>query len=167
MRREPWAPEARVRVVECLDGPMRITSKELAPIHSVKSGTLQNACSTSPRVVADLGKSALMRIARLTNSLAKGPKEWWQKCSGYVEEEWAELQNGETRCFRSLIKCTTIGLRIPGYGAAEVFIDFTAELKHTETNAMCKIHWSRVTSCWHPRPKSFARTDLPSWTSSA
>ena len=43
---------------ECLDGPARITSKELAPIHSVKSGTLQNACSTRPRVVADLGKSS-------------------------------------------------------------------------------------------------------------
>ena len=39
-------------------------SKELAPIHYVKSGTLQNACSTRPGVVADLGKSALMRIAR-------------------------------------------------------------------------------------------------------
>ena len=36
----------------------RITSKELAPIHSVKSGTLQNACSTRPRVVVGLGKSA-------------------------------------------------------------------------------------------------------------
>ena len=41
-------------MVECLDGPASITSKELAPIHSVKSGTLQNACSTRPRVVADL-----------------------------------------------------------------------------------------------------------------
>ena len=40
------SPEARVPVVECLDGPARITSKELAPIHSVKSGTLQNACFT-------------------------------------------------------------------------------------------------------------------------
>ena len=58
----------------CFDCPARITSKELAPIHSVKSGILQNACSTSPRVVADLVKSALMRIARLMNSLAKGPK---------------------------------------------------------------------------------------------
>ena len=56
MRREPEVPEERVPVVECLDGPARITSKELAPIHSVKSGTLQNACSTRPRVVADLGK---------------------------------------------------------------------------------------------------------------
>ena len=33
-----------------------------------------------------------------------------------------------------------IGLRIPGYGSAEVFIDFTEELKHTETNPMCSIH---------------------------
>ena len=74
MRREPEVPEERVPVVECLDGPARSTSKELAPIHSVKSGILQNACSTSPRVVADLVKSALMRIARLKNSLAKGPK---------------------------------------------------------------------------------------------
>ena len=61
-------------MVECLDGHARITSTELAPIHSVKSGTLQNACSTSPRVVADLVKSALMRIARLKNSPAKGLK---------------------------------------------------------------------------------------------
>ena len=74
VRREPEVPEARVEVVECLDGPARITSKELALIHSVKSGILQNACSTSPRVVADLGKSALLRIARLMNSPAKAPK---------------------------------------------------------------------------------------------
>ena len=65
----------KVPVGECFDDPARITSKELAPIQSVKSGTLQNACSTTPRVVADLGKSALMRIARLKNSLAKGKKE--------------------------------------------------------------------------------------------
>ena len=74
LRRELEVPEARVPVGECLDGIARITFKEHAPIHSVKSGILQNACSTSPRVVADLGKSALMHIARLKNSLAKGPK---------------------------------------------------------------------------------------------
>ena len=73
--REPEVPESRVPVVECLDGPARITSKKLAPIHSVKSGILQNACSTSTRVVAELGKSALMRIARLKNNPAKGPKK--------------------------------------------------------------------------------------------
>ena len=41
----------------------------------MKSGTLQNACSTRPRVVADLVKSALMRIARLMNSRAKRSKK--------------------------------------------------------------------------------------------
>ena len=54
--------------------PARITLKELAPIHSVKNGILQNAYSTSPRMDANLGKSALMRMARLMNGLAKGPK---------------------------------------------------------------------------------------------
>ena len=44
------------------------------------------------------------------------------------------------------LKYTTFGLRIPGYGAAEVFIDFTEELRHTETDPMCKIHESRCTS---------------------
>ena len=39
-----------------------------------------------------------------------------------------------------LIKYTTSGLRIPGYGAAEVFIDFTEELRLTEANPMCSIH---------------------------
>ena len=47
-RRKPEVPEEEVPVVECLDGHARITSKELAPTHSVKSGTLQNACSTRP-----------------------------------------------------------------------------------------------------------------------
>ena len=56
MRREPEVPEERVLVEECPDGPARMTSKELAPIHSVKSDTLQNACSTRPRVVTDLGE---------------------------------------------------------------------------------------------------------------
>ena len=75
MHREPEVLEAEAQVVECLDGPARITSKELAPIHSVKSGILQNACSTSRKMDADLGKSSLMRIARLKNSLAKGQKK--------------------------------------------------------------------------------------------
>ena len=44
MRREPEVPEARVPVEECLDCPARITSKELAPNHSAKSGILQNGC---------------------------------------------------------------------------------------------------------------------------
>ena len=74
MRREPEVPEEEVPVVECLDGLARITSKELAITHFVQNGTLQNACSTRPRVVVGLGKSAHTHIVRLMNSLAKGLK---------------------------------------------------------------------------------------------
>ena len=77
--REPEVPEEEVPVVECLDGPARITLKELAPIHSVKSGTLQNACSTRPRVVADLVQSAHSHIVRLMNNLEKGSKRMMTK----------------------------------------------------------------------------------------
>ena len=95
MHREPSVPEAEAQVEEWLDCRARITSKELAPIHSVKNGTLQSACSTSPRMDADLGKSAFMRIARLMNSQAKGPKrmmakvQWpcWRNMS-YTKERW-------------------------------------------------------------------------------
>ena len=81
MRRGPEVPEERVPVVECLDGLARITSKELAPIHTVKSGILQNACSTCPRTGEDLGKSALMRIARLKNILNRSPCSLLLGCS--------------------------------------------------------------------------------------
>ena len=73
-RREPEVSGEEVPVVECIDGLARITSKELAPIHSVKSGTLQNAWSTRPRVVAVLEKSAHMHTIRLMNNQVKGPK---------------------------------------------------------------------------------------------
>ena len=73
--REPEVPGEEVPVVECLDGLARITSKELATTRSVKSGTLQNACSTRQRVVANLGRSARMHIVRLMNNLAEGPKK--------------------------------------------------------------------------------------------
>ena len=58
---------------ECFDGLARITSKELARTHFLKVGTLQNACSTRPRVVAGLERSALMHTVRLMNFLVKGP----------------------------------------------------------------------------------------------
>ena len=64
--REPEVPEAEVPVVERLDGLARITSKELAITHVVKSGTLRNACSTRPRVYVG--------IVRLTHSRRNGPK---------------------------------------------------------------------------------------------
>ena len=75
MCREPEVPEEKVPVVECFDCLARIISNELAPIHSVKSGTLQYASSTRRRMDANLVKSALMRIARLMNSQAKRAKK--------------------------------------------------------------------------------------------
>ena len=111
---------------ECLDCPARITLKELAPIHSVKNGILQNACSTSRRMDADLVKSALYAHRQVEEQLCKRSKKNGDKSavSGSVEEECASPKNRAT-CFGCLlIKYTTIGLRIPGYGAAEVFIDF-------------------------------------------
>ena len=83
---------------------------------------------TSLRLVAKLGKSALMRIDVLTNSLAKGPKRMVTKVQRHIEEY------------------TTVGLRNSRYGAAEVFIDFAEELKHTEANPMFSIHQNRGTS---------------------
>ena len=84
--REPEVPGEGVPVVECLDGPAKITSKELAPIHSVKNGTLQNACSTSPRVVADLGEKCSYAHRQVDEQPRKNPKRMVTKCSGYVEE---------------------------------------------------------------------------------
>ena len=72
--REPEVPEVEVPVVERLDVLARITLEELAITHFVKSGTLQSACSTRPRVVVGLGKSAHSHIVRLMNSRRKGLK---------------------------------------------------------------------------------------------
>ena len=72
--RGPKVPEGKAPVVKCIDGLAKITSKELAITHFVKGGTLQNACSTRPRVVAGLVKSALVHTVRLMNSLAKSLK---------------------------------------------------------------------------------------------
>ena len=59
MRREPEVPEERVPVLECLDGPARITLKELAPTHSVNSGIQQYACYASRRKMPMWGKVLL------------------------------------------------------------------------------------------------------------
>ena len=72
--REPEVPETEASVVERLDGLARITLEELAITHFVKNGTLQNACSTRPRVVVGLEKSAHTHTVRLMNNLVKGSK---------------------------------------------------------------------------------------------
>ena len=73
--REPEVPEVEVPVIECHDGLARITLVELAITHFVKDGTLQNACTTRPRVVVGLVRSARSHTVRLMNSRRKGPKK--------------------------------------------------------------------------------------------
>ena len=74
MHREPEVLEAEAQVREWLDCRARITSKELAPLHSVKNGILRSACSTSQKMDVNLGMSALTHTARFVNSLARSLK---------------------------------------------------------------------------------------------
>ena len=128
----------------------------------MKNCILHYVCSASRRMDADLERSALIGIARLKNSLTKGLKIMVTKVQWLCwKKEWAASKNRETCFGRLFIKYTTIGLRISGYGAAEVVINFTEELRHAKTNPTCKIHESRRTSCWRSRPKSIAWNDLP------
>ena len=170
-RRETEVPEERVPVVECLDGLVRITSKELAITHFVKGGTLPNVCSACPRVAADLEKSARMHTVRLMNNPAKGLKDcdksavamlkkidWHEnvrqlfvnndKKSREIGATWYEswhLSWVERRTYRtSIIERTTIGLCFSRHEAVQVCL--TEELRHTETNPTCKIHEGCCTS---------------------
>ena len=74
MYREPRVLEAEAQVGKWLDCRARITSKELAPLHSVRSRILQSACSTSQKWMQIWWKSVLMHTVRLKNVLAKGLK---------------------------------------------------------------------------------------------
>ena len=48
-------PDEGVPVIECFDCHAKITSKELAPIHSVNSGTVQNACFQQDQELMQIG----------------------------------------------------------------------------------------------------------------
>ena len=73
------SPRGKSPVVECLDGLARITSKELAITHFVKNGTLQNACSTRPRVVVGLEEKCSYAHRQVMNSRLKGPERMMTK----------------------------------------------------------------------------------------
>ena len=76
-----------------------------------------------------------MRIARFEEQPSKRSKQNGDKSAvAMLKRNEQHQRTGET-----------IGLRISGYGAAEVFIDFAEELKHTENNPMCKN--SQMPSC--------------------
>ena len=116
--------------------------KKLAPIHSVKSGTLQNACST-----------------RTKSGLFVGLGE---KCS-YAHRQVDEQPNKRSQ--KNGEHHITIGQRMSRHGAAKIFIDFADELKLSEASPMCSIHKRAVTrhaniqndegflqkTCWYSR----------------
>ena len=135
MHREPEALEAEAQVTKCFDGHARITSKELAQLYSVKNGILPSACSTSPKM-EDKCPYAHRQVDKQPSKKSK--------------------KNGDKSSVAILKNTRQLGCVFSGYGAAEVFIHFAEELKHTEANPMCSIHKSRVTSRQHSRPKSIA-----------
>ena len=96
MHREPKVLKAEAQVGKWLDCRASITSKELAPLHSVKNGILQSACSASPKMDAGFGKSALVSIARLMNSPAKGLKRMVTKVQWLC---W-KLHDNWVACFK-------------------------------------------------------------------
>ena len=98
--RGPEVPKLKVPVVECRDGLARITLEELAMTHSVKDGILQNACTTRPRVVAVLGRSAHSHIVRLTHSRRNGSKSNNDKSAVAIlkKEKWQERESVSDAC---------------------------------------------------------------------
>ena len=86
-------------MVECRDGLARITLEELAITHFVENGTLQNACTTRPRVVADLGRSAHSHIVRLTHSRRKGPNRIMTSAVAMLKKgNWQERESVSDGC---------------------------------------------------------------------
>ena len=118
----PWA--ARMT----LQGPHSV--KGWGQSKFVSSLSFREWCS-SPCILFHLMSRITVRICLLKKK--KNRKEWWQKCSGYF------------------VRCTTIGLRISGRRAAQVFIDLTEEHTSLETNSSCAILKSHTASRKHSR----------------
>ena len=98
--RGPEVPEVKIQVVECRDGLAKITLEEFAITHFMKNGTLQNACSTRPRVVVGLSESAHSHIVRLMSGLAKGVKIYGDESAVAIlkKENWQERESVSDAC---------------------------------------------------------------------
>ena len=82
------------------DGLARIISEELAITHFVENGTLQNACSTRPRAVVGLERSAHSHIVRLTHSRRNGPHRIMTKSAVALLKKgnWQERESVSDAC---------------------------------------------------------------------
>ena len=139
--RGPEVPEVKALAVECHDGLARIILEELAITHCVKNGTLQNACTTRPRVVVGLRRSARSHTVRLLNSRPKRSKTNNDKSAvamlkkGYWQESVTDgcrdrtgkpvkrgyKKLGQNSSERRFSDARQLGLRISGHDAAEVY----------------------------------------------
>ena len=137
-----------------------LPQKELAITHFVKNGTLQNACSTRPRVVVGLEKSACSFAHRQVDEqptirskknddksavamLKKG--EWYESPvinQGHDrpgqpgKKRGNEMERGSSKHRSS--DAQQLGLCISRHDAAEVYSP--EEHEHAETNPTCEIH---------------------------
>ena len=116
--REPEVPEEEVPVVECLDGLARITLEELA---ITKNGTLQNACSTRPRVVVGLGKSAHSHIVgKFLSSCALSRRPCFR------DQSWGKLGFKDPKSC-SPVKCSMPSLEVSVVGITRAGADSQAK----------------------------------------
>ena len=143
MHREPEVPEERVPVVECLDGPARITSKELAPIHSVKkwhppeclfykseSGCrFGEKCSCAHRQVEEQPSKRFKKNCDISAVAMCKRNEQHQRTGRLVLDAYSS----STR---------QLGCVFPDMEPPKSSSILRKSSEHTETNPMCKIHKS-------------------------
>ena len=175
--REPEVPEAEVPAVERLDGLARITLKELAITHSVKNGTLQNACSTRPRAVVGLERRCSFAHRQADEQPTKRSKKNddksavamlkkgnWQEREPVTDEchdrpgkpgKKSDKKLGQNHLNVNLLMHGNWVAYISGHDAAEVYSP--EGHRHAETNPTFEIHKGYCTSYQNSRPKSFAR----------
>ena len=130
MYREPKVPEAEVPVEECFDCPARITSKELAQLHSVKKWHPPECLFYKTKSGCRFGDKCSFAHRQVDDQPSKKSKK-----------------NSDKSAVAFLKNTRQLGCVFSRYGAAEVFIDIAEDLRHGETNPTCEIHESYCTSC--------------------
>ena len=74
-----------------LDCRARNTPKELAPLHSVKNGILQNTCSTSPKMDANLGDKCSYGHRQVDEQLRKQSRKNGDKIAVAILKKTGQL----------------------------------------------------------------------------
>ena len=114
-------------MVEWFDCPARITSKELAPVHSVKSGTLQNVCFYKTKSGSRFGEKCSYAHRQVDEQPSKRSKKNDDKSAVAMLKKY-ELHDRTVQpvvkrdtsrarprtCWVQIIEYTTIGLRLSG-----------------------------------------------------